>query len=174
MKKIYFTLLAIAGTVTFAAAQSLTPTVIASTGGYSTSANGSLSYTVGEMTMVQTFSAGNTILTQGFQQPNDFTVGLLDVTKDEFGSFVVYPNPAVDNMFYGFVFPEAGKVEVAVYNNAGQRMADVYNANYVDGKTVETLNVSNYAAGLYFMSVNFVSDKDGKTYNVSKKFQVIN
>jgi len=35
-------------------AQSLSPQVIASTGGYSSNANGSLSYTVGEMTMVQT------------------------------------------------------------------------------------------------------------------------
>ena len=174
MKKLYITFLAIAGTLTFAAAQSLSPQVISSTGGFSTSGNGSLSYTVGEMTMVQTFSAGGNILTQGFQQPNDFTVGLLDVTKDDFGSFVVYPNPAVDNLSYGFAFPESGKVEIAVYNNAGQRMADVYNANYVDGKTIEVLNVSNYAAGLYFMTANFVSAKDGKAYSVSKKFQVIN
>jgi len=52
-------------------AQSLSPTVISSTGGFSSNANGSLSYTVGEMTMVQTFSAGGNILTQGFQQPNE-------------------------------------------------------------------------------------------------------
>lgn len=175
MKKLYFTLLAVAGAVSFAAAQSLSPQVISSTGGFSNNGgNGSLSYTVGEMTMVQTFSSGNVILTQGFQQPNDFTVGLLDVTKDEFGSFVMYPNPAVDVMSYGFSFPEAGRVEIAVFNNAGQRMADVYQANYVDGKTIEVLNVSNYAAGLYFMTVSFVGDKDGKTYSVSKKFQVIN
>lgn len=174
MKKLYITLLAVAGTVTFAAAQSLSPQVISSTGGFSNNgANGSLSYTVGEMTMVQTFSAGGNILTQGFQQPNDFTVGLLDVTKDEFGSFVVYPNPAVDNLSYGFSFPESGRVEIAVYNEVGQRMADVYNANYENGKTVEVLNVTNYAAGLYFMSVNFVGT-NGKAYSISKKFQVIN
>lgn len=155
-------------------AQSLTPTVISSTGGYATSPNGSLSYTVGEMTMVQTFSAGNTILTQGFQQPNDNITGLLDVTRDAFGSFVLYPNPAVDNLWYGFTFPESGKINVSVYNDLGQKISDVLATNYTTGKSVEQLTVSNYAAGTYFLSVNFVSDKTGKTHVVSKQFQVIN
>lgn len=174
-EKLYFTLLAVAGAVSFAAAQSLSPQVISSTGGFSNNGgNGSLSYTVGEMTMVQTFSSGNVILTQGFQQPNDFTVGLLDITKDDFGSFVMYPNPAVDNMSYAFTFPESGNVKVAVVNNIGQTMSDVYNSAYTNGKTVETLNVTNYAAGVYFMNLTFTGDKDGKVYTISKKFQVMN
>src|SRR5882757_1716137 len=97
-------------------AQMLTPTVIASTGGFSSSGTNSLSYTVGEMTMVQTFSANGNILTQGFQQPNDNVTGLIDLTQDEFGSFVVYPNPAVDNMWFGFQLPEAGKVQITLYD----------------------------------------------------------
>ena len=104
-------------------AQMLTPTVISSTGGYSSNANGSLSYTVGEMTMVQTFSANGHILTQGFQQPNDNVTGLIDLTQDEFGSFVVYPNPAVDNMWFGFQLPEAGKVQITLYDAIGQKIS---------------------------------------------------
>src|SRR5437899_12474793 len=111
MKKIYFLTLIAFGALA-SNAQSLSPTVIASTGGFSSNANGSLSYTVGEMTMVQTFSANGNILTQGFQQPNENVTGLLDITKDDFGSFVVYPNPAVDNVFFGFQLPEAGKVQI--------------------------------------------------------------
>ena len=122
-------------------AQMLTPTVIASTGGFSSNANGSLSYTVGEMTMVQTFSANGNILTQGFQQPNDNITGLIDMTKDEFGSFAVYPNPAVDNLTFGFQLPEASKVRVTLYNAVGQLVSEVYNGNYSTGKTVEQLNV---------------------------------
>jgi len=103
-------LLTIVAAPFIASAQMLTPTVIASTGGFSSNANGSLSYTVGEMTMVQTFSANGNILTQGFQQPNEVLTGLIDLTQGQFGSFVVYPNPAVDNMWFGFQLPEAGKV----------------------------------------------------------------
>jgi len=155
-------------------AQMLTPTVIASTGGFSSNANGSLSYTVGEMTMVQTFSNSNNILTQGFQQPNDNVTGLIDLTQDEFGSFVVYPNPAVDNLYYGFQLPEEGKVQITLYNAIGQKISDVFNTSYDNGKRVEQLNVSLYAAGVYVLTMNFVSDKDGKVHTTSKKFQVIN
>jgi hypothetical protein len=154
--------------------QSLSPTVISSTGGFATSPSGSLSYTVGEMTMVKTFTGGNNILTQGFQQPNDNVTGLLDITQDEFGSFVVYPNPAVDNVWFGFSFPESGRVNVSVYNDLGQKNADVLEGNYDTGKTVQQVNLANYASGVYFLSVTFVSGKDGKTHTTSKKFQVIN
>lgn len=173
MKKIYFLLIAVTAAL-FSNAQMLTPTVIASTGGFSSNANGSLSYTVGEMTMVQTFSANGNILTQGFQQPNDNVTGLIDLTKDEFGSFVVYPNPAVDNLWYGFQFPEEGKLQVVLFDAIGQKVSDVYSATYDNGKTVQQLNVSTYAAGVYLLTVNFVSNKDGKTHTISKKFQVIN
>ena len=173
MKKIYFLLL-MAVTATGLSAQMLTPTVISSTGGFSSNANGSLSYTVGEMTMVQTFSANGNILTQGFQQPNDNVTGLIDLTQDEFGSLVVYPNPAVDNMWFGFQLPEEGRVQIALYDVLGQKVSDLYNANYDNGKIVEQVNVSMYAAGVYMLTMNFVSAKDGKTHVSTKKFQVIN
>ncbi len=56
--------------VLFAKAQTLSPTAIVSTGGFSSNANGSLSYSVGELTMVKTFTGNGSILTQGFQQPS--------------------------------------------------------------------------------------------------------
>ena len=173
MKKIYYLLL-MAFIATGLNAQMLTPTVISSTGGFSSNANGSLSYTVGEMTMVQTFSANGNILTQGFQQPNDNVTGLIDLTQDEFGSLVVYPNPAVDNMWFGFQLPEEGRVQIALYDVLGQKVSDLYNANYDNGKIVEQVNVSMYAAGVYMLTMNFVSAKDGKTHVSTKKFQVIN
>jgi hypothetical protein len=49
-------------------AQTLSPTVLATSGGYSTGGGYSLSYTVGE-TIVTTLQVGNYLLTQGFQQP---------------------------------------------------------------------------------------------------------
>lgn len=155
------------------AAQSLTPTVIASTGGFSQNANGSLSYTVGEMTMVETFSSGNNILTQGFQQPNDNVTGLLDVIKDEYGSLVLYPNPAVDNVWFGLQLPEEGHVVVAVHNELGQKVGEVFNSAYTGGKVVEQVNVSTYAAGVYFLTMTFTTQKESKVYITTKKFQVV-
>ena len=173
MKKIYLTGLVLVATF-ITQAQSLSPTVISSTGGFSSNTNGSLSYTVGEMTMVETFTGGGNILTQGFQQPNDNVTGLLDMTQDEFGSFVVYPNPAVDNLWFGIELPEAGKVNIALYNVVGQKMADVYNGIYTNGKLVEQTSVTTYAAGNYYLSMTFTSNADGKVRTTNKKFQVIN
>lgn len=173
MKKIYL-LFCVAFLAMGLRAQMLTPTTISSTGGFSSNANGSLSYTVGEMTMVQTFSAGGNILTQGFQQPNDNITGLIDFTQDEFGSFVLYPNPAVDNLWFGLQLPESGRVTVSMFDVLGQKVADVYNSNYDNGKVVEQTNVSTYAAGFYMLTMNFTSDKDGKVHTTTKKFQVIN
>lgn len=173
MKKLY-ALVALLIAVLAVNAQSLSPSVIASGGAYVSNSNGSLSYTVGEMTMVETFSANGNILTQGFQQPNESVVGLIGITRDEFGSLVVYPNPAVDDMWFGLELPENGKISISLYNDIGQKISDVYNSNYTGGKVVQQLNVSVFAAGVYFLTMNFTSEKDGKVHTTTKKFQVIN
>jgi hypothetical protein len=126
------------------------------------------------MTMVQTFSAGGNILTQGFQQPNDILIGIIEASKDEFGSFGLYPNPAVDNLWFGFELPESGRVSVGVFNGLGQKIADVYEGNYTAGTVTQQIGVSNLAAGMYFLQLTFVSGRDGKSHISSKKFQVIN
>jgi hypothetical protein len=56
-------------------AQSLSPQVIASSGSYFSNGSGSLSWTLGE-TMTETFIAGSSQLTQGFQQPDAVKVNI--------------------------------------------------------------------------------------------------
>jgi hypothetical protein len=155
-------------------AQSISPSVIAVTGGYSANNSNSLSSTAGEMSMVQTFTGGSNILTQGFQQPNSMLTGLLDITQDEFGSFVVYPNPAVDNFYYGFQLPEAGQVSIVLYNELGQKTASVMSMNCENGKQLSHASVSGIAAGIYFVSMIFTSNADGKTHITTKKLQILN
>ncbi len=60
-------------------AQSLSPQVIATSGGFLTNSKGSLSVTIGELTGIETLSntSINLILTQGFQQNNAATVSPL-------------------------------------------------------------------------------------------------
>ena len=73
--------------------QSLSNEVIASTGNYSSSASGGLSQTSGEA-VVATLQDGQSMLTQGFQQPITLTVGIQN--QDEIGLIKVYPNPVTD------------------------------------------------------------------------------
>lgn len=76
MKKLFFTFgMLFLGTAFHVHAQSLSPQVIATSGGYYSNAAGSLSFTVGE-TVTPTITSGGYTLTQGFQQPFDLTIDL--------------------------------------------------------------------------------------------------
>jgi hypothetical protein len=67
-------------------AQSIERSVVVNTGGYSEGAGVSVSWTLGEV-VTATFSSGNTILTQGFQQP-DLTLRIyVDLTAFLEGPF---------------------------------------------------------------------------------------
>ena len=152
MKKLYFVFAAALLSLGMSA-QSLTPQVIASTGGFSSNANGSLSYTVGEMTMVQTFSANGNILTQGFQQPtNDTIVGLLDITQDDFGSFVLYPNPAHDNLTLEFTGNQQGNPVVNIYDVVGKK---IITERFVSTEGSNKLNINTAALnkGIYILEI---------------------
>ncbi len=172
MKKSFLFALAIGASLT-GNAQTLSPSVISSGGGYSTHPGGSLSYTVGEMSMVQTFAAGNTVLTQGFQQPTDKLTALVDMTRDAFGSFAVYPSLAIDNVWFGLELPEAGHVSVVIFDAQGKKVSEIYNGIYTSGKLIHGANVSVFAAGNYFLTMTFTSDKTQKVHTTSKQFQII-
>ena len=62
----------------FIFAQSVSPEVVASAGDYYENANVSLSWTLGEIA-TETYSTGNIILTQGFQQPFGVTIHGIDL-----------------------------------------------------------------------------------------------
>ena len=153
-------------------AQSLSPTVIASGGNFSSVGGTSLSYTIGELAAIQTFSSASVILTQGFQQPNDVLNGLLDIEKGADGSFSVYPIPAQTTLWYGYEFNEAGKVEVSMFNILGQKMDYGFSETYGSGKLIHSFDCSAYASGNYILSVKFTTSS-GQEKILSKKIQLI-
>ena len=155
-------------------AQSLSPTVIASAGGYSSGGGISLSGSVGEVAVIQTFSniSANVILTQGFEQPTDIVNGLLDIERGADGTFSVYPIPTHDIEWYGYEFGEAGKVEISMYNMMGQKMDYSYAESYTSGKTVHSFNFSSYAAGNYILTVKFIA-ASGQEKIFRKKIEAI-
>jgi len=73
-------------------AQSLSPRVISSAGGFFAGGSATLSVTVAEMTMVQTFVQPANILTQGFQQPEQFTTAI-EENDNIAGEVSIFPNP---------------------------------------------------------------------------------
>lgn len=68
--------------------------VVSSAGDSHSNANGSVSYTIGEP-VIETFSGGNNILTQGFQQSNLMITAIEELPGLNF-EISAFPNPATD------------------------------------------------------------------------------
>ncbi|MEY4603038.1 MAG: hypothetical protein RIT43_330, partial [Bacteroidota bacterium] len=64
--------------------------VIASSGNFDSMASGSLSWTLGEIA-TETVTDGNSFLTQGFQQPFEGGVGIIEQSGNPYIHF--FPNP---------------------------------------------------------------------------------
>ncbi len=170
MKKIYlFFALLTSGTAMIA--QSVSPQVVASGGNFISSSAGSISYTIGE-TVTPTLSGGGNFITQGFQQPNDIVNGLLDIEKEAAGAFSVYPVPATDRLWYGYEFPEQGKVTVELYNMLGQKLDYSMTEAYSSGKVVHSFDCAAFAAGEYILSANF-SNGSAPSKILSKQFLIV-
>jgi Secretion system C-terminal sorting domain len=123
--------------VNIANAQTLTPVVIASTGGYGSGAWGSLSYTGGEA-VIQTGVSSVVTLTQGFHQPLiKPNLGIKTPTTDD--PILFFPNPAHD---YINITTTLTKGEVRLYNDVGQVL-------WQSDTIPEQIPIDHFAIGMY-------------------------
>ena len=67
----------------------------------------------------------------------------------------VYPNPVLKNAAIGVTVPESGKVEIDLFNVAGQTLRNIYSGFLVKGAhTINFGNTERLAAGMYVIKVN--------------------
>lgn len=137
--------------------QMLTPTVVASSGGfyYSSAANASLSVTVGEMAMVETFFAAGHFLTQGFQQPEKNLDGIWVDESDVFELFEVFPNPATTYLNIRYQLRQNGTLHLRFFNLNGTEVVFPYQHAYMGGLQEDELDVTGLSQGMYFLEVSF-------------------
>lgn len=121
-------LIVLSSNILFLSAQSLTPQVIASAGGYYLNSHGSLSVTIGQPSLINTAVNPNInlILTQGFQQPENFNL---------------YPLQLVE--FNGSKKKDDAELKWKVQNEVAIKSYGVQKST--DGKTFTTIgNVAAY------------------------------
>ncbi len=133
-----------------AEAQTLSPSVIPSAGGYFSAANGSLSWTLGE-TVTPTLTAGSNMLTQGFQQP-EVQVRTGNIT----GPFCPGGNVIVPFTSSGIM--SAGNVYTAQLSNAAGSFASPVNigtlaGNATTGNINATIPIATANGGGYRIRV---------------------
>src|ERR1017187_1182834 len=165
MKKTIYLLLMIAA-IFHVKAQSVSPWVIASTGGFFSNANFSVSSTFGEMNMVETFTNGNNFLTQGFQQPFSGNVGISKIIPDN-GAYSIYPNPSNGNFVLTYHYSSGGNAIFQVFNMLGQKVNNT-EVKFDKGVNFQKFNLYSLANGIYFLEATYFFN-DGKVLkNVSK------
>lgn len=126
-------------------AQSVSPEVISSAGDYYENSNGSLSWTLGEIA-TETYTAGNIILTQGFQQP--ITVAIAGIDLD----VLVYLEGPYEGTEMNTDLNLAGEIPLTQpynttpWNYSGtETVGTIPNADVVDWVLVELRDASSAA-----------------------------
>lgn len=145
-------------------AQTLTPEVLASDGGYSTAAGVSLSWTLGE-TISETYTAGPNTLTQGFQQPEILITGIEDNNAGV--SVAVYPNPSAGQLSVKFVSAEERKVKMQLFDMNG-KLVHEQEASVAAGEQVFYMNITSLAIGQYTLRITDTEKKTQSTYKLQK------
>ncbi|MCR9172438.1 MAG: T9SS type A sorting domain-containing protein [bacterium] len=132
-------------------------TVVATQGDHYENANGSISFTVGEV-VINTGTDGSNDLTQGFHQTNWNFVGLDDYAADYTAS--VYPNPSSDVL----------NIEVSSFENVQYAMYDASGRLVLSGTlsdVLTSLQVGALEPGSYNLTLS-----DGEQ-NQLKNFKLI-
>jgi len=140
------------------AAQSLSPTVVASAGKHTSNANLQLSYTVGEVA-VTTATGGSSILTQGFHQPLEVNTGITEGSFE--GRISVFPNPTSRELFVE-TESEYGKINGVIVDIQGRIVKEFT----MLGKDKTSINVEEYAAATYQLSLVGADKKFRKTFSI--------
>jgi len=167
MKSKFLILIAVFGICGITArSQTLSPTVISSSGGFFTSGSAELSTTVAEMTMVQTFSDGSNYLTQGFQQPEVVTVGINEIPVAS-NDILVYPNPTSGSFALSFNSEGNSESSIRIYNLAGQVVVEKQLTQAVGLNTVD-FDLSNFSQGMYILELASTNAKGEKSMSYHK------
>ncbi|HEY9259147.1 T9SS type A sorting domain-containing protein [Chitinophaga sp.] len=124
--------------------------VVANAGGNGVVQNIQIQYTVGEA-IVLPITNGKTLLTQGFQQPEESpkVLGGINPVK----SYILFPNPAVTSTKIQFDLLSNVNITLEVINPAGQTIYHQYLQLGV-GRSTVVLPVNHFAAGIYTVMLN--------------------
>jgi hypothetical protein len=124
--------------------------VVAVAGGTGVVQNIHIQYTVGEA-IVLPVTNGKTLLTQGFQQPEELPK--LPPGVSPVKSYILFPNPAVTNTRIQFDLLANVNVTIEVINPAGQNVYHQF-LQMGAGKNTVVLPVNHFAAGIYTVMLN--------------------
>jgi hypothetical protein len=151
------------GTMSYA--QSIAPQSVNSGGTKMSQANGSLSFTVGELVVLsQTDSQGNT-LGGGFTAGATLTTASIQEADASVLDVKVFPNPTTELVHIQINHSTLEQVVVTITDLQGKEM---YSGKYAGISNVIGINTASYAAGTYVLSLKNLNYQVLGTYKIIK------
>jgi len=149
-------------------AQSIGPATLNVTGGTTVIGSNEYDWSVGEMTMISTFTATGIIVTQGVLQPAESASGVANVSLLS-KQLQVFPNPATSVVNVQYSSQVQGTLTYRLMDVAGKVIAE--RAMTVSpGTTTEQVNVSELACATYMLEVT-VNAGNATPESISYKIQ---
>ena len=146
-------------------AQSIAPQSVNSGGTKMTQANGSLSFTVGELVVLsQTDSEGNT-LGGGFTAGATLTTVSIQETDAAVLDVKVYPNPTTELVNIQINHSTIDQVVVTITDLQGK---EVYSGKYAGISNIIGINTASYATGNYLLTLKNLNNQVIGTYKIIK------
>jgi hypothetical protein len=141
-------------------AQTLSPTVMNSTGGTAIINGIIYDYSVGEMTMISTFYNPKFIITQGLLQTKTDTAAV-GIATNQFirPTIIVYPNPAQQLINFESECKAGGKLQYELVDVAGKLIISRQSA-VIAGKNKESIDLTKVPAGMYLLKITLSQDKE--------------
>ncbi|NOY38578.1 MAG: T9SS type A sorting domain-containing protein [Chlorobi bacterium] len=145
--------------------QSLSPTVLATAGSVFDNGSFSLSWTAGELA-VATLTAGDIILTQGFQQPAGISTGI-NRNRPSW-NIRSYPNPVTDYLTIHFELDKPIEIIIEVTDILGRKQVIRNRSMIAPGETRE-LDFTGLSEGIYLMQLMTPDKKTVQIFKIIKR-----
>lgn len=148
-------------------AQSITPSVINSSGGSFQSGYYQFEWSIGELALIGEMTSSNNsyVITNGFIQPYT-QYPEKNNTNNIFGNdeIKVFPNPATSYVEINFLTKQKGRITLSFYDGSGRKVYTVTDSYYGDG-SIKRIPVSQLPNEVYMLHI----DLDPSPGSISKK-----
>ena len=150
-------------------AQTMTPGTLNATGGTGTIGSTEFDWSIGEMTLVSTFTTSGVIVTQGVLQPSDAMEGIPvnNALKDQ---LKVFPNPASTEVNIQYTAQTQGTLAYRLLDMNG-KVFDKQTIQVTQGANAGQVNVKELACAAYMLEVTLTAGES--TERTSYKIQKI-
>ena len=153
------------GTMSYA--QSIAPQSVNSSGTKLTQANGSLSFTVGELVVLTQIDNDGNTLGGGFTTSSTLTTAILEEPDLTILDVNVFPNPTTELVNIQINYSKINQIVATITDIQGK---EIYCGKYVSFSNIIGINTSTFSKGIYILTLKNTNSQLLGTYKIIKNF----